>query len=72
MDSNKREQSDMTKDNLVLMLDSNENDSTLSLKDLLYSVLRNLGIVLIVAVILAGALFAYKITRKTALFFFTS
>ena len=68
MDSNKREQSDMTKDNLVLMLDSNENDSTLSLKDLLYSVLRNLGIVLIVAVILAGALFAYKITRKTETF----
>ena len=64
MDSNKREQSDMSANNVVLMLDSNENDSMLSLKDLLYSVLRNLGIVLIVAVLLGGALFAYKITRN--------
>ena len=65
MDSNKREQSDMSaNNNVVLMLDSNENDSMLSLKDLLYSVLRNLGIVLIVAVLLGGALFAYKITRN--------
>ena len=64
MDSNKREQSDLSaNNNVVLMLDSNENDSMLSLKDLLYSVLRNLGIVLIAAVLLGGALFAYKITK---------
>lgn len=62
MDSNKREQSGIT-DNVVLMLDPNENDSMLSLKDLLYALLRNLGIILIVAVLLGGALFAYKITR---------
>ena len=61
MDSNKREQSGIT-DNVVLMLDPNENDSMLSLKDLLYALLRNLGIILIVAVLLGGALFAYKIT----------
>ena len=65
MDSNKREQSDMTKNsNVVLMLDSNENDSTLSLKDMYYAVLRNLGIVLIAAVILGGALFSYKILKS--------
>ena len=62
MDSNKREQSGIT-DNVILMLDPNENDSMLSLKDLLYALLRNLGIILIVAVLLGGALFAYKITR---------
>lgn len=62
MDSNKSEQSGI-KDNVVLMLDPNENDSMLSLKDLLYALLRNLGIILIVAVLLGGALFAYKITR---------
>ena len=62
MDSNKREQSGIN-DNVVLMLDPNENDSMLSLKDLLYALLRNLGIILIVAVLLGGALFAYKITR---------
>lgn len=62
MDSNKREQSGIT-DNVVLMLDPNENDSMLSLKDLLYALLRNLGIILIVAVLLGGVLFAYKITR---------
>lgn len=63
MDSNKSEQSGINANNVVLMLDPNENDSMLSLKDLLYAVLRNLGIVLIVAVLLGGALFAYKITR---------
>ena len=62
MDSNKREQSGIT-DNVILMLDPNENDSMLSLKDLLYALLRNLGIILIVAVLLGGVLFAYKITR---------
>lgn len=62
MDSNKREQSGIN-DNVVLMLDPNENDSMLSLKDLLYALLRNLGIILIVAVLLGGVLFAYKITR---------
>ena len=62
MDSNKREQSGIN-DNVVLMLDPNENDSMLSLKDLLYALLRNLGIILIVAVLLGGALFAYKIAR---------
>ena len=62
MDSNKSEQSGI-KDNVVLMLDPNENDSMLSLKDLLYALLRNLGIILIVAVLLGGVLFAYKITR---------
>ena len=36
MDSNKSEQSGI-KDNVVLMLDPNENDSMLSLKDLLYA-----------------------------------
>ena len=67
MDSNKREQTDLNTNgnNVVLMLDSNDNDSMLSLKDLLYAVLRNLGIILIVAVLLGGALFAYKITRKS-------
>ena len=66
MDSNNREQSGVSaNNNVVLMLDTNENDSMLSLKDLLYSVLRNLGIVLIVAVLLGGALFAYKITGKS-------
>ena len=66
MDSNNREQSNVSaNNNVVLMLDTNENDSMLSLKDLLYSVLRNLGIILIVAIVLGGALFAYKITRKT-------
>jgi len=67
MDSNKKEQADLNLNNngVVLMVDPSENDSTLSLKDLLYSVLRNLGIVLIVAVIMGGALFAYKITRKS-------
>ena len=66
MDSNNREQSGVSaNNNVVLMLDTNENDSMLSLKDLLYSVLRNLGIILIVAIVLGGALFAYKITRKT-------
>ena len=66
MDSKKTEQADLNTNgnNVVLMLDSNDNDSVLSLKDLLYAVLRNLGIVLIVAVILGGVLFAYKITRK--------
>ena len=66
MGSNIKEQADLNLNNngVVLMVDP-EDDSTLSLKDLLYSVLRNLGIVLIVAVILAGALFAYKITRTT-------
>ena len=60
MDSNKREQTDLNTNgnNVVLMLDSNDNDSMLSLKDLLYAVLRNLGIILIVAVLLGGALFA--------------
>ena len=69
MASINKEQADLNQNNngVVLMLDS-EDDSTLSLKDLLYSVLRNLGIVLIVAVILGGALFAYKITRKTESF----
>ena len=62
MDSNTREQSGIN-DNVVLMLDPNENDSMLSLKDLLYALLRNLGIILIVAVLLGGVLFAYKITR---------
>ncbi len=62
MDSNKREQSGIN-DNVVLMLDPDANDSMLSLKDLLYALLRNLGIILIVAVLLGGALFAYKITR---------
>lgn len=62
MDSNKREQSGIT-DNVILMLDPNENNSMLSLKDLLYALLRNLGIILIVAVLLGGVLFAYKITR---------
>ena len=62
MDLNKREQSGIN-DNVVLMLDPNENDSMLSLKDLLYALLRNLGIILIVAVLLGGVLFAYKITR---------
>ena len=67
MDSNNKEQSGVNaNNNVVLMLDTNENDSMLSLKDLLYSVLRNLGIVLIVAIVLGGALFAYKITRKTS------
>jgi len=66
MDSNNREQSGVSaNNNVVLMLDTNENDSMLSLKDLLYAVLRNLGIVLIVAVLLGGALFAYKITGKS-------
>lgn len=66
MDSNRRDQSDMSANsNVVLMLDSNENDSMLSLKDLLYSVLRNLGIVLIAAILLGGALFAYKMTKKS-------
>ena len=65
MDLNKSEQSGVNpNNNVVLMLDTNENDSMLSLKDLLYAVLRNLGIVLIVAVLLGGALFAYKITGK--------
>ena len=65
MDSTNREQSGVNaNNNVVLMLDTNENDSMFSLKDLLYSVLRNLGIVLIVAIVLGGALFAYKITRK--------
>ena len=66
MDSKKTEQADLNTNgnNVVLMLDSNDNDSMLSLKDLLYAVLRNLGIVLIAAVLLGGALFAYKITSK--------
>lgn len=66
MDANRKEQSDMTANsNVVLMLDPGENDSMLSLKDLLYSILRNLGIVLIAAVLLGGALFAYKIIRSS-------
>ena len=65
MDLNKKEQSGINANsNVVLMLDPNDNDSMLSLKDLLYAVLRNLGIVLIVAVLLGGALFAYRMTRK--------
>ena len=67
MDSNKKEQADLNSNgqNVVLMLDPNENDSMLSLKDLLYSVLRNLGVVLIAGVVLGGALFAYKIIKQS-------
>lgn len=67
MDSNTKEQTDLNSNgqNVVLMIDPNENDSMLSLKDLLYAVLRNLGIILIVAVLAGGALFAYKITRQS-------
>ena len=67
MDSNTKEQADLNSNgqNVVLMIDPNENDSMLSLKDLLYAVLRNLGIILIVAILAGGALFAYKITRQS-------
>jgi len=66
MDPNKKESFDLekNKNGVVLMMESTEEESFVSMKDLFYAVLRKLWIMIIVAVVLGGALFAYKATRN--------
>lgn len=45
-------------------MEPNEEGSKISLKDLFYVILRKLGIILVVAALLGGALFAYKFSNK--------
>lgn len=67
MDSNKIEsgEANINKNGVVLMMEPNDGESEISIKDLIYVILRKMGIILLAAVILGGVLFAYKFFKKT-------
>ena len=66
MDSNKNESSEanINKNGVVLMMNPSEEGSTISIRDLIYLLLKKFGIILVVAVLLGGVLFAYKFFKK--------
>lgn len=67
MDSNNLESGEVNinKNGVILMMEPNEDGSKISIKDLLYVILKKIGIILVVAVLLGGAFFAYKFFKKT-------
>ncbi|MBQ6017321.1 MAG: hypothetical protein IJL19_05500 [Clostridiales bacterium] len=67
MDSNKIESSEanINKNGVVLMMNPSEEESSISIRDLLYAILKKIGIILVVALLLSVVLFAYKFFKKT-------
>ena len=67
MDSNKNESSEanINKNGVVLMMNPSEEESSISIRDLLYAILKKIGIILVVALLLSVVLFAYKFFKKT-------
>ena len=49
---------------VIRVLEQEDNDSVISIRDLLYSVIRRLGVILLVAVVIGGILFSYKLIQK--------
>lgn len=54
----------LRKEGSVLMSERDENDARISLKDLLYSVVKKAGIILLAGIVLGGALFSYKVIQR--------
>ncbi len=50
---------------VIRVLEQEDNDSVISIRDLLYSVIRRLGIILLVAVVIGGVLFSYKFIQRS-------
>ncbi|MCR5383369.1 MAG: hypothetical protein K6E72_01840 [Saccharofermentans sp.] len=50
---------------VIRVLEQEDNDSVISIRDLLYSVIRRLGIILLVAVVIGGVLFSYKLIQRS-------